>query len=86
MITYMYMEHLRALDSFRQVVDLNHLIISEEVHTPLSLTDWTLELSDHPDREFSKFILEGIANGFRIGFNRSQQVQPAATNLHCTKP
>ena len=83
---YIYMEHLRALDSFRQVVDLNHLIISEEVHTPLSLTVWTLELSDHPDREFSKFILEGIANGFRIGFNRSQQLQPAATNLQCTKP
>ena len=80
------MEHLRALDSFRQVVDLNHLIISEEVHTSLSLTVWTLELSDHPDREFSKFILEGIANGFRIGFNRSQQLQPAATNLQCTKP
>ena len=80
------MEHLRALDSFRQLVDWNYLIISKEVHTPLSLTDWTLELSDHPDREFSKFILEGIANGFLIGFNRSQQLQPAATNLQRTKP
>ena len=83
---YIYMEHLGALDSFRQVVDLNHLIISEEVYTPLSLTDWTLELSDHPDKEFSEFILEGIAKGFRIGFNRSQQLLPPATNLQYTKP
>ena len=83
---YIYMEHLRALDSFRQVVDMNNLIIAKEVHTPLSLSGWTLELSDHPDREFFKFILDGITNGFRIGFNRSQQLQPAATNLQCTKP
>ena len=83
---YVYMEHLRALDSFRQAADLSHLIITQEVHTPLSLKDWASELSDYPDRAFSKFIVEGIANGFHIGFNRSQHLQLAATNLQCTKP
>ena len=80
------MEHLRILESFIQAVDLSHLIISKEVHTPLSLTNWTLELLDYPDIEFFKFIMEGIANGFHIGFNRSQLLKPVATNLQCTKP
>ena len=83
---YVYMDHLHALDSYRQGSDLNQLIISQEVYTPLSLEDWALELSDHPDREFVKFILDGIANGFRIGFNRSQPLQPAVANLQCTNP
>ena len=30
---YVYMEHLRALDSFRQAADLSHLIITQEVHS-----------------------------------------------------
>jgi len=77
------MDHLQALDSYRQRSDL---VISQEVFTPLSLEDWALELSDHPDREFAKFILGGIANGFRIGFDSSQPLQRAVANLQCTKP
>ena len=82
----MYMDHLRALDSYRQRSDPSMLVISREVFTPLSLEDWSLELADHPDREFSKFILNGITNGFRIGFNRTQPLRPAMANLHCANP
>ena len=52
---------------------------------PLSLESWALELSDHPDRTFSKFLLDGIANGFWIGFNNCQPLQPAVTNLNCSQ-
>ena len=58
---YVYMDHLSALDSYQQEADLAHLIISRDV--------WALELSDHSDRIFSKFILDSITNGFWIGFN-----------------
>ena len=83
---YVYMNHLRSLDSYRQRMDITHLIISQEVYTPLSLEDWVSGLSNHPDRAFSKFILDDIVNGFHIGLIRALPLQPAATNLHCTKP
>ena len=79
---YVYMDHLRALDSYRQRSDPSMLVISQEVYTPLSIEDWSLELADHPDREFSKFILNGITNGFCIGL----PLQSAMANLHCANP
>ena len=50
---------------------------------PLSLKGWVLELSDYLDQIFSKYILDGITNGFRIGFSNCQTLQPAVTNLKC---
>lgn len=41
----------------------------QKVATPLILREWSKELKDHPDAEFRGYILNGIRNGFRIGFN-----------------
>ena len=53
---------------------------------PLSIEGWASELWDHPGRTFSKFLLDGIANIFWIGFNKCQPLQPAVANLKCSQP
>ena len=66
-----------------------------EITTPLRSTEWEAQLSAHPDPEFSEFILNGIRNGFRVGFNyhsvklkshhknfRSAKDQPAVVNSY----
>lgn len=40
-----------------------------EVVTPLKLQAWQEALTDHPDTDFSGYILRGIQTGFRIGFD-----------------
>ena len=49
-----------------------------QVKTPLKSDKWTLELSAHPDRLFVEYILHGIKYGFRIGFNKAQQLHPTS--------
>ena len=39
------------------------------ITTPLKLAEWEAQLSAYPDPEFSAVILDGIKNGFRVGFN-----------------
>ena len=41
----------------------------QSVSTPLVLAKWASILEDHPDRKFRDYILYGIAQGFRIGFD-----------------
>ena len=51
------------------------------ITTPLNLSTWTACLASHPDQAYVKFILDGIANGFRIGFAYSTSIcTPASTN------
>ena len=42
------------------------------VFTPLFLPQWEAMLDSHPDKEYVDFILQGIKNGFRIGYDRSK--------------
>ena len=42
-----------------------------DVFTPLNLPQWESMLADHPDRNYVEFILNGIRDGFRIGFSQA---------------
>ena len=53
----------------------------QKVTTPLILREWIIELRDHPDAEFRSYILNGIKNGFRIGFNRAATCKSASFNM-----
>ena len=40
------------------------------VSTPLNLPGWESMLENHPDKQYVYFILNGIRDGFRLGFQR----------------
>ena len=47
-----------------------------------SLNLWRLKLESHPDREFARYIEEGILQGFRIGFDHEgSPLRGAISNL-----
>ena len=51
------------------------------MQTPLLWEAWRDELRPHLDRRFVDFLLQGIQEGFRIGFDCRCRVQPARS-LH----
>ena len=84
--SYVYMDHLLALNSCINPYPQSVKTLSLEVYSPLNLPQWTLELESHPDKAFSSYILQGIRCGFRIGFNYDQPIHPASSNLHSSNP
>ena len=84
--TYVYLDHLLAFGICRPVEDLPWLVISPEIHLSLHASGWVAELSDHPDKAYVEYILQGISNGFRIGFDRKQHISSAKGNLLIDEP
>ena len=41
----------------------------QKVTTTLVYERWSEQLKLHPDAEFSSYVLKGISQGFRIGFD-----------------
>ena len=53
-----------------------------EVITPLRVEAWSRALRHHPDQEFAGYIVRGIQQGFRIGYNRrAGRCQSAKRNM-----
>ena len=53
----------------------------ERIGTPLDWRVWDKALWDHPDPRFRKYIVEGIRDGFRVGFNYTVGVRRAPVNM-----
>ena len=51
------------------------------ITTPLREAQWERALEKHPDREFVRWLLQGIREGFRIGYDRSNRCTPSKRNL-----
>ncbi len=52
------------------------------VNTPLVASQWEEALRLHPDAEFVKYLLRGITQGFRIGFDyRRCECRQAVANM-----
>ena len=77
---YIYIKDLLALEACRPAVP-NALKPLQDVSTPLIITAWETSLAKHPDPTFRQFILTGLTHGFRIGFNRTQQLSSAQKNM-----
>ena len=77
---YQYTADLLSLDFCRpeSTVDSEKLSV---VSTPLQLSIWEDSLRFHPDRAFARYILRGIREGFRVGFDRRSPLKSAARNL-----
>lgn len=66
---YIYTEDLKKLRDCKPQMQNPWPPQLSGVYTPLMLPAWTHFLRDHPDQEFVGYLLDGIANGFRIGFD-----------------
>ena len=76
------MKDLLALDSCRPN-DSSHSLAQNlhGVSTPLPWQVWDQKLASHPDQEFRKYIVSGLRDGFRIGFDYPGTCQWARRNL-----
>ena len=56
----------------------------QDVCSPLSfrLDHWHRALAGHPHRAFIHYVLDGLQNGFHIGYSARNQLSPATSNLH----
>ena len=76
------MSHLLAFDACHPLNTPSPFSELHKVQTPLILERWSSELIHHPDQFFVHYILDGIANGFRIGFDHHCSLQqPSSTRL-----
>jgi len=85
--SYKYMEDLQALDSCRPLTRAApEFILDCDARSPLNQSEWTTLLAGHPDCSFVTYILEGIHNGFRIGFDRQHQLGTSPGNRPSSVP
>ena len=82
--SYHYREDLLALSSHQGAAGGSPLYASS--HSPLVLESWRKLLIHHPDRMYVNYILSGIAEGFRIGFDRTHNLQKASENMPSKVP
>lgn len=66
---YRYLYQLQELDSYKPE-RTNTLLPAELKHIeyPVNLEVWHQALSSHPDQHFFQYILSGLKEGLRIGF------------------
>ena len=56
----------------------------QPVRTPLQTNQWADLLRRHPDPQFTDWLLRGLREGFRIGFDRQQKLRSATSNMQRT--
>ena len=79
---YQYTQDLLALDRIRSYsVAKKQLHLFSEVVTPLRADEWCALLAAHPDRQFIDYILDGIAEGFRVGCKAPDKLSSARKNM-----
>ena len=58
-----------------------------EISTSLNITAWEWILADHSDKLFAQYLIKGLKNSFRIGFDCINHFcKPAKKNLLSTQP
>ena len=84
---YFFTSHLMALDACRPTQGgAATCVDSCSTGNPLNVAEWVIMLKDHPDESHAQYIVKGIREGFRIGFNRHYLCCPAIANLSSQVP
>ena len=82
---YVYMSHLAALDSkrpVRPVVEGPSIQGWGQIVTPMVAGEWETLLTLHPDDAYRAFLVKGLRDGFRIGYDYvSARCRSAASNM-----
>ena len=48
--------------------------------SPWNVSQFTLDLAGHPDRQAVAYVLNGLQHGFRLGFQPARRLKPARKN------
>ena len=76
------MQQLAGLDAYQPQQHLSHLPIDIlQIATPLQLQIWEDLLQGYPDQKFAQYIVSGLRNGFRIGFNQEARLKAGTHNM-----
>ena len=81
--TYPYTSDLLSIDNCKPPESTPGIAIegSTSINTPLIGSAWRTALSLHPDQDYASYIINGILNGVRIGFDHSNLPQSAESNM-----
>ena len=79
---YVYTEDLVKLEACRASRSVELPAGATQITTPLVARAWEQALAQHPDRQFRSYILQGIQQGFHIGFDgKAGQAVGAKKNM-----
>ena len=79
---YPYMRDLIGLQSFKPISPPRpRAEVLNRISTPLKQQAWQQQLASHPDKTFADYIINGISEGFRIGFNRAHTLKATKANI-----
>ena len=81
---YVYMEDLQGLESTQSSPPAAPPRTLQHIVSPLRVEVWEEYLSKHPDPTFAQYLLQGLSQGFRIGFQRTARCIRAKRNLRST--
>ena len=76
------MGDLLKLDACRTPTGSPVPMVLRAVHTPLRWDQWDRQLETHPDQRFREFIVRGIREGFRVGFDYQRTCRSSRKNMH----
>ena len=78
---YVYMEDLLKLEANSPAVPPHLPARALEIITPLRVEAWHSHLLQFPDKRFPGFILRGLQEGFRIGFESVRPYRSSNRNM-----
>ena len=85
--SYYYTDQLISLNSTSTNTNYRFIsYLSLSANLPLNLSQWQQKLYHHPDKRYTKYILQGIEEGFKIGVNNSHILQSPTSNLPTPNP
>ena len=75
------MKDLMELESKVPSTELLLPAVLNSVVTPLHTPAWRAALSEHPDKDFERYVCTGLSRGFRIGFDNEVSLRKYAIGL-----
>ncbi|KAL5471327.1 hypothetical protein EMCRGX_G029431 [Ephydatia muelleri] len=85
---YQYTGDLLALERCRATWDTRRIPPPKwsRITTPLEWSEWEEALKSHPDQQYRAYIVTGLREGFRVGFDYAHHsCQSATRNMHSAR-
>ena len=80
---YYYLNQLMALDACRPLCEDSNLNSSLSVTSPLISNNWLRELSCHPDKAYTQYILRGISQFKALGLGTTVTITSVSHIQSC---